>query len=501
MNKVVVGAIAVAVVAGAGVGATAWSGAKISKELHDQTASVLGQFPALKIVSHTTTKGLFSSTHEVTLQIGCAPQADAAADGATPPKPLQITWRDHVQHGPLPGGRNFGLAVITSELVLPAGIPAELSKMLGNQSPLTVRTVLGYAGGYTSEINSPVLKYAEQGKGQFEWLGIKAVVRGSLTGGLAAGGTYNIEMPGFNLDIAKTERAPGGSIKLGRIEASGEATPYADASVWLRPSKGSGSVASMAFNFERPLQDGSPAQPMTVAFDGLKFSSETSIDKGLVSATSQFSGKARVDDFAIERIELQASLRRLHAATYQKFISRAMSSAMSCDKNAEAALQQSLMADLQKDLGTLLQANPEYGVDKFAVVIAGKRAEMSFKVGVRGISADDTKAPPMMLAMTKGYFDANASMHTGVIEQVVKKIASLQPAPTAASAPEAAASAAEAQASTALMMMAVANQYINEGVEKGTVVRDGDTIKANAKYENGQMLLNGKPMAGMGGGQ
>ena len=79
MNKVVVGAAALVVVAGGGVGFAAWSGGKVVGELQSQTAEILAPFPSVKVVENSVSKGLFSSVHTVTLDIGCATDPVAAA--------------------------------------------------------------------------------------------------------------------------------------------------------------------------------------------------------------------------------------------------------------------------------------------------------------------------------------------------------------------------------------------------------------------------------------
>src|SRR5437868_6863801 len=53
MNKAVVGAVALVVVAGGGIGFAAWSGGKVSSELQSQTAALLAPFPGLKLVENS----------------------------------------------------------------------------------------------------------------------------------------------------------------------------------------------------------------------------------------------------------------------------------------------------------------------------------------------------------------------------------------------------------------------------------------------------------------
>jgi hypothetical protein len=102
----------------------------------------------------------------------------------------------------------------------------------------------------------------------------------------------------------------------------------------------------MAFTFKPPQAEG--AKPVNVLFEGVQFSSEAKLDKGLFSNVSKMSAKGRVDDFAIDKVEMQVSVNRIHAATYQALAGALMKQASSCNKpgdEAAAAQQAAAMSD------------------------------------------------------------------------------------------------------------------------------------------------------------
>ena len=501
MNKLAVGAAALAVVAGGGLAFGAMSGAKVAGELQKQTAEALAAFPAIKVVENSVSKGLLSSVHTVTLDIGCAADAVSAAAAAAPAasdaagadaraavarKPVQITWRDTVRHGPLPGGKGIGLATIDSEFVLPPDVAAQLAKVFGNQPALTVHTALSFGGTYVSTLQSPAFKYAEAGKGDIEWQGLRATLRGSLSGGLAAGSSYSLEAPGLAVNAGSQ-----GNLRIGKMAMQGEVLPSTGASLLMAPSKASATVASMAFTFTPPQAD---AKPVNVLFDGLQFSGESKLDKGLWSAVNKMSAKGRVDDFAIDKVDMQVSVNRLHAATYQTLMGTVMQQAFSCHKpNDEAAVAKQAAAlneAMQKGLGALLLHNPEYALDRLAIELGGKTAELSYRVGTKGMTAADAEAPMPALLATKAYGAAALKVQRGWLEHVVKKVVALKPLPEGTSAETVAAST-----------MGVLNATLDNFAAQGFLVSEGDAVSAKAAFEGGVLTVNDKPMPLPFGGQ
>jgi uncharacterized protein YdgA (DUF945 family) len=483
MNKVAAGATALVVVAGGGVGFGAWSGGKVAKELQTQTTTVLAPFQGVKVVENSVSTGLFSSTHTVTLDIGCAPVDDGvqpAAEGGAA-KPVQITWRDHVRHGPLPGLRSVGLATIDTELVLSPEAQAQVAKLFGDQAPVRAHTVLGFGGNYVSEVTSPAFKYAEAGKGDVDWQGLRATVRGKFTSdGMPGAGTYVFEAPGLAMNFAAEGQAAG-TLRLGRMSFEGSVTPQAGSSYLLSPSQGQGAIASLALTTTPP-----GGKPVDVLFENLAFASESRIDAGLWAADTSLSMKGRVDDFPIDQVEMKVSLKRLHAATYEQLIGRVMKSSFSCKKPGDAGAMQeamALQADMMKDAGALLVHNPEYAVDRFAVVIGGKTAELSYRFGTKGITEADAALPLPALMTTKGYADAAFKVENAWIEQVVKKAVSMKPAADGSTPEEAAADA-----------MAAVRTTLDQLASQGLVAREGDTVVSKAAFEGGMLKVNGQPL-------
>jgi len=164
-KKAVLGALAAAIALAYG-GSTWWAGTKI-KSVFDTALDELPKQTALvRVVDRSYEKGFFGAVSTVTIEIGCAAQTaaqvpaikpaegdDEEGDGesAAPFKPVRLTFRDTIRHGPLAGG-TLAAATIDSELVLDVKSQAKAEQLFGKAKPLTAYTKVGFDGGYTSDL-------------------------------------------------------------------------------------------------------------------------------------------------------------------------------------------------------------------------------------------------------------------------------------------------------------------------------------------------------------
>jgi hypothetical protein len=485
MNKLGVSAAFAAVVAAGGAGFASWSGGKVTSEIQTHTANTLKAFPGVKLVDQKVTKGWMNSTHEITVELGCAP---AAADAASAPsldspksEPLQFTWRDRIQHGPVPGGKNIGFASIDSELVLPPKIATEVTKVFGEKPPFQAHTVLGFAGGYTTTLTSPAIKHVLENESQLEWQGLSMVVSGELKGGIAAGGSYTMDMPGFTLNAGKDKST--GSVKVGAVHMQGKVNPDPQSTLWINPHKGVATLASINFSMAPPM-----GKPVNVQLLDMKIAQESKIDKGLMGSVSQLSGKMSVNDFVVDKFDIQSSITNLHAATYQQMLNRFISQISRCDKPiaSPGELEKIAMQEMEKDLVALMAHQLEYSVDKLALEIGGKNAELSYKLGAQGVTSDDATVPIQQLLTSKGYVHAGLKVQMGWIEQVVQKVLEAKTADTEKNA--------KAKPEQIAEVMGSINKVVDKLVAKNLLIREGDTLKSNAKLQQGQVTVNDKPV-------
>ncbi|MDB4976403.1 MAG: hypothetical protein JWN48_4744 [Myxococcaceae bacterium] len=488
-------AAAAAVVVGGVVGVAAWSGRAVTARLEQQTLDLSKAFPALKVVEQKVEHGLFSSSRVVTLQLGCLPTQLPGVPGAPgapgaplkpgAPEPLRLSFRDVVHHGPFPGGSGVGLARIDSELVSPAAWKERIAKLTDNHPLLQIHTRVAFDGSTVSELEVPPLHYADPASGSFESKGLSGRVEASGAASASHGGSYLVALPASELSMRATD-GTSLTMKVGAVSSSTELSPRPDPTLWLGGSKVSGRMSSL--ELLGTAAQGLPVRPVQAVFGELRFDSESKLEGGLFSSASHMTGKGLVNQVAIDNIELRASLKRIHAATYQKLLARMFDGLLSCDPAAQQAALGSALDDLQQSVSALLLHDPEYSLDTLAVEIAGKRAELSYSLGTHGVTAADAGQPLPALLLQKGVLRASVKVHTGLIAQAIKQLGALDPsAAAAAGLPPGPAGADQT--------LSLVNGMTDQFVQLGYLEREGESIKASASFEQGKVLVNGKPIA------
>ena len=500
MNKAAVaGAVLVGLSACVG-GAAAWSGSAVTGRLAQQSHDLIKLFPTFKIVKEQKSSGLFHSSYDVTFQLGCLPALPGAALGAPvaarapegalrpsdKPTPIELGFHHEVAHGPVPRGRRLGVADVDSTLVLPAAWQSQLKKLIGDQQLLQAHTELDLAGNYVSDFRLPSLSVSEPGQGSLQLKAITGRARGK--GATTAGSVpFSAEIPTVEL----TSEALGQSfvLKMSGYRVEGEVSHDPASVYWFGDSQSSGKVDAVTLDGAIPSLDGSPAKPLHVRFDNLTFSSSSKLDKGLWSTASKISAKGKVNDTSIDKLEMQASMRRIHALAYQRMVQSLLSNMLSCDPVVQANASLALLRSMPSQAVQLLKHDPEYALDKLAVELSGKRAELSYSVGSKGVTdADLALASPEALTQ-KAVLRAAAKVDIALIERAIAALSEIAPTPTAqGQAP------AGMPAVPALPSLDVLRATIDQFVQLGFLVREDESISVSAGMERGQLLVNGKPI-------
>jgi uncharacterized protein YdgA (DUF945 family) len=292
----------------------------------------------------------------VSLQIGCP------AAGTQP----MFTIQQRVKHGPFPGFSGFGAAVIDSELLVPENARKVLDEITGGQPPIAARTAVGFDGTLRSQVTMPAFHFRGPRGEQLSFQGLRADVTSK-----GQSLHYDVSVPSLN--IAGKDERMAVEVRLAGLAMHGDTTG-SGGSVWLRPGKSHGEVGS--FEFSAMSQVASPVPPLRFALNQIKADTETTLADALLTSRSQLTGQGTIGSVKLDKFELQASLKRLHAPTYEKLMQRFMDSAGSCDTQAAAA-PQLLLQQLQQDMAALLPFGPEYALDKLALEIDGKRGELA----------------------------------------------------------------------------------------------------------------------------
>lgn len=465
MKPVLVAAGVVVAVCAAYLGTSVVIGQKLEKSMRAMSAATQAQWPTIRLTDERYDRTLFGATHTVTLRIGCeTPDAAASAPQAA------VTIVQHVKIGPLPGFKGVGAATVDTDVAMDAATRKEMLRVFGTEQPFQAHTDVAFSGA--SHTNFSIAKFHETGpKGeQVEFQG--------LNGNVDQKDTvleYDVSMPILSVaDAASSPAAMTMAIKGLHMHARAEGT----GDLALRPSKSSGEIAAMEVAMKMPGQDAAHK----VAFTQFKMTQDTTVDKNLINAVGRAEGLGQIDDLKLEKIELQATMKRFNMVAYRDIIQRlANADPKTCGKAPDPA---KLLASeqVQAALTQLMSANPEISLDKLVVVVDGKRAEMAYAIGVAGFTADDAKLPLTAGLMTRGYGNVKLKLPEDWVQKSLVYVAQQS-----------------GKDSGATDQAAFAELMLGKAVDEGYVVREDGMLRSEAAYKGGQATINGKPLGRPGG--
>jgi uncharacterized protein YdgA (DUF945 family) len=219
---------------------------------------------------------------------------------------------------------------------------------------------------------------------------------------------------------------------------------------------------------------GAADKAATLLFTGIKVTGDSSLDGELMSSKATVEAAGVVNGTKIDRIDAKMSTKRLHAPTVERMMNEASSSPTGCDPSSKPVAAIEILSKMQADVMSLLQYDPEFALDKLAVDYNGQHGEMAYSVGAKGITAADSKAPPMALIE---HLQVKASMHVPALW-----IDALGRAGSART--------------RQVPDPAVMSLMMDKGIAQGFLVRDGEFLASTIEFDHGRLLVNGKPMLG-----
>jgi len=456
MNKAAVAGVgAVVILGGAFLSATAWSGRQTQARYHEQIARAQARLPFVRVSEEKYDKGFFTSTSTTTLRFGCATAAD--------PQAMTAIVTSTIHQGPLAGG-TLAAAVIDSQLRISGTQMEPLAAAFGGV-PLTVRTVVSFTGKASSTFESPAAKVPVGNGGEVAWQGMTGTLDASSDSRSA---TYRFASPGLTI----TEPTTHTTVRIGALALQGDGKATNDTGL-ITIGKAQGTLESMQ------IDGGSSGDPLRAVFTGLKFDTNTWIDGELLAGTGTFSGAGSVGDVKIDRFDMQTSMQRIHAPTYQRLMETATKEVYRCDSQNKVADLLALQDKMKVDLVAMLRFGPEFSLDKLAVQSGGQTGEFSYGFGVEGVTEADAQLPAAALLMAHARAQASARFPIDWLRKM-----------SMAGASRLQGKAAD-PAGFDLMLAQMQAQ--------GYVVRDSDYVKSKVEFSNGVLKVNGKVVGPPGG--
>jgi uncharacterized protein YdgA (DUF945 family) len=499
-KKAVLGAVAAAIVVAYG-GSTWWTGSKVRSIYDTALDEMPKQTSLVRVTERKYERSFFGAVSTVTLEIGCAADAATApavaqapaakpAEGeepeeeedrdeteAKPSKPLRITIRDTIHHGPIAGG-TLAAATIDSELVLDIKAQAEAEKLFGKAKPLTAFTKVNFDGSYAIDMAVAPAKLVEEGKGELAWQGAQAHIEVNAARTKAR---YDMTMPGLDFN----DPAKGVQMKMGKLTAKADMDN--SAGWFLATGKTEGRLEAFELSATKGLAGGADAdapagahKPVKVLLQNIDLTGEASIKDGLYASDASLKGQGKIGETSIDKFEMASGARRIHAAGYKKLADAYLqsSAAAGCGKSSKAtqAAMKALADQLAPDLKAMAKYSPEFGLDKMVVEIGGKRGEVSYTAGMVGVTDEDLQAPGMALLLKRGVLKANARLPVQWLEQI-------------------AATGAESGQTPPPDKVA---GLVEQGEQLGFVKRDGEHVTGQIEFSEGSLKVNGTPLNALG---
>ncbi|MDB5044510.1 MAG: hypothetical protein JWQ08_560 [Deinococcus sp.] len=446
-NRALSWTVAGLAVLGALAGATAYTGART----HDTTEqAVQGMEAALEAsgVAHIENsryqRGLTNSAQTMTVVLG---------DGKNGEKPLRLRVTNRIQHGPLPGLKAVGQALITTEVRFEdAALQARMTRALGGKQP-TIRTVVGLGGMATTDLNIPAGTLTEAGD-TVKWQPLTAQ---TMVSGLTS--RVNLNWPG--LTIAGETAAT-----LGNITVTSETT---------RQSKddllGVGNTAAAV----ESLTVSSGAAPVTVR--QIRLGSE-----GRLNGGAHYDGRLTYDIGQLEGagqtykdVQIHLAARHLAIEPLRRLgrlfndLQAAQRGSTGNTPNLTAAQEQ----QLQTDLLALLKEDPRLVIDRLSVATDSGPVVLTGQVNLTGLgqlSGEELTALQQMPILALSRVDAQAKVQAS--EPALTSLLNSFGQGSPLSDPAA----------------------LNQLVEAGLVNRTGKTLTADLRFKDGRSTLNGQAL-------
>lgn len=469
------------IVLGAGVaGASAYTGRAVTTRLSEQTAVFNRLFPQMPLEEHVE-HGLFRSTRAIEVRVGCLPMRGAGGQAAEKSAPLTVLWRDTIHHVPFMSARGRRAARIDSELEIRS---AGAQQVFGTRTPFTMRTDIDFDGQFESDAKLAHFQLAPKPGDELVFTGIAMHLQGTLPKGAGRFSyTGNIEPIRVG---AKTDDGDF-SASVGKIELSGSADIDPDTVSVLVPYRTETRIAALTMQVAAPARDGLPATRFDVALRGVVGTAESKVVGDLFSMSSRVQGSLETSGFSVDKFELASSLRNLHEPTFAKLTAMLMNRGFSCDPSPSLADPMAEVEALATMAAEFLPYDPEYEVGPIVLERAGKRAELSYMVAVRGI-AKGVVPPPLLEVVTKhGFARAEAKVHLGLVGELIAWGQRL------GAAADGRQGSAAGQTMSPDAGATLARVMLEGFVQQGYLEREAESVHARVEFDAGSVKLNGKP--------
>ncbi|WP_158591633.1 YdgA family protein [Deinococcus cavernae] len=443
------------VTAGAVAGATAVFSGRTQQTTEEFAQKLTSSLNASGVVTAQQTgyqKGFASSTQTMTVNI--APE-DAG-------KPVQLLVTNHIKHGPFPGMRGVGQAIVDTDIrFADAQTQAQFERAFAGKKP-TIRTLIGLGGDTSTQIEVPGGRVTEDGS-TMTWQALQGdvTVSGQTT-------TTNLTWPGLKITGADGQGELGAVTLKGRTHRQNEQDQLGTGTSTFK-------IASMKFT----------SAGQTVRLNNMEVSGDSRLSDpehydGVVKYTI---GELAFADKNLKNVQLHLGVRHLAREPLNRLlglVNDMQRASTQASRTQASRTQASSTPDLtpaqEKQLGqdmlALLKDSPRLTLDRLSLTQPGGEILLTGQASA-----------PRMATMT--------------VQQL--ELLTDQPAVLATMADIHLEAGASEQALTELLglfggRLADLGGTLQPMIEQGYVVKQGDQLRAVLDFKDGTPTLNGKAL-------
>jgi uncharacterized protein YdgA (DUF945 family) len=397
-------------------------------------------------------RGWYSSVDEATIEMSSGaldalpalrPAVASALSGGSEHTPFRFSLRTVIHHGPLCGSRCFALASAETHVSFTGLLQASLTRLFGNEEPITIRARLAFFGGGSATMSSPAFEHAQIGQDALlSW--------GGLDGTMHYGARqdwYDITAtaPSLRLDGAK-----------GTLEIDDMSLDARGKRLLRTLYEGDSRTAIKRLS----VTGSDKAQQVTV--NDLLFVNQNHAQDRLMSVSYQLGAGAIVTQpLTLSSAHVDLTWKHLGLESLESLMAAMRAAGQEQNASvAPAARAQSMMAALKQPLETLLLDQPEMDVDRLSMASAQGQGLVTGVIRLVGVSAADFEAPAVLLRKLDVRLDLS------IDETFLSSLPG-----------------AGANALTRLQPM----------IDEGYITRSNGALRTQILFRGGQSTFNGKP--------
>ena len=385
-----VAVVAVALVGG--YSATAWFLGKQIEAVHAEMDAQLATVPYIKRVESKYERSLFSAVETSIIEFPSALFGSAfQTEGeTTPPPPLRIIAKSHIQHGPLIDFSVFAAGRAYSTIEFEGELQQSAQAIFGDKPALSLLTTFDFQGGGNQTLSSPAFKINqapnENQPTTISSDGIEAFM--TFTKGLEKY-TFKANMPRF--EIATQD---DGGMRITGLRMEGEQQRMFPDEPMMYSGSQQISLDEVAVD---PGKNAEPDGVRKVNLRELKFDFQVPYSGDFVDIIAKMgAGICRIDEQDYGPVNYNLSFKHLHARKLTALNKQFMAIYANEDAPQTPGEMARAFAPMKETLVELLLDEPQFFLDQISFKTPEGEARLVASIRLDDAKAEDFDSPALL---------------------------------------------------------------------------------------------------------